>query len=124
MSDLLLDTVTNDLSVVSGDLVIVDKDAAIRQRLLETLRLFLGEWFLDTSKGLPYYQSILIKNPNLDVIEGLLRNAILNTDGVEQLTEFTFNYSSAGRTLSVSFQAQSSNGTLIKVQTQIGKAGT
>jgi hypothetical protein len=30
------------------------------------LKLFLGEWFLNQQKGMPWYQSILGDKPNLD----------------------------------------------------------
>lgn len=116
MSDIELDLVTNDMKLTGGDISIVTLDAAIRQRLLQTLRLFLGEWFLDTSAGVPYYQSILVKNPNLDVVQASIKNAILSTPGIIELLSFNFNYDAAQRKVTMDFDAKSTNGTTITVR--------
>lgn len=110
----------NDLQVVAGDLVIIDRADAIRQRLLQNLRLFLGEWFLDTSKGVPYYQFILVKNPNLDLVEATIKNVILKTEGMQELTKFEFGYDNSLRALSVTFEAKSTTGETIKLRTSVG----
>ena len=120
MSDLLMDMdpaspTYNDLKIVNGDLSLADGDAAIRQRLLLSLQLFLGEWFLDTTKGVPYYQFILVKNPNLDLVEATIKNVILSCPGIVELTDFEFGYNNGLRTLSVNFDAKSTNGTIISV---------
>lgn len=121
MSDLALDqTSNNDLLLTSGDLSTVILDAAIRQNLLQRLQLFLGEWFLDTTSGVPYYQTILVKNPNLDVVQATLKDVILSTNGIESLNSFKFEYDNSLRTLTVAFEAKSTNGTVINVQTQVG----
>ena len=120
MSDIQLDTLTNDISLSGGDLQIVLLDAAIRQSLLQRLRLFLGEWFLATDKGVPYYQSILVKNPNLDLIQATLLTVIRTTPGITDVTEFEFGYDNASRNLSVEFNARSTNGTIISIQTSVG----
>jgi hypothetical protein len=116
MSDIELDLVTNDMKLTGGDISIVTLDAAIRQRLLQTLRLFLGEWFLDTSAGVPYYQSILVKNPNLDVVQASIKNAILSTPGITELLSFNFNYDAVQRKVTMDFDAKSTNGTTITVR--------
>lgn len=120
MSDLMLDPLTGDLSINSGDLVIVSKDAAIRQRLLQNLRLFSGEWFLDTSKGVPYYQIILVKNPNLDLVEATLKNTVLSTEGIVEMTRFEFDYDNGLRHLSVTIECKSTSGETLKLKTSVG----
>lgn len=120
MSDIKLSTLTNDLEVTNGDLDIILMDGAIRQSLLQRLRLFLGEWFLDTSHGVPYFQSILVKNPNLDLIQATIKNVVLSTPGITELLTFEFDYNNATRVLSVSFDARSTNGTVIQVTDALG----
>lgn len=107
--DLMLDTTTHDLVPVAGDLQLVTKADAVRQHLKQRLWLFLGEWFLDTTKGVPYYQFILVKNPNLDLVEATLKQMILQTPGVLELTDFSFTYARAGRALTVEFTAKCSD---------------
>ena len=108
--DLKLDTTSHDLVVIDGDLSLISDDGSIRQNLKQRLMLFLGEWFLETSQGVPYYQYILVKNVNLDLIESTLKDVILSTPGILELTDFQFNYTAELRQLQISIQAKSTQG--------------
>lgn len=110
----------NDLLVIDGDLVLTnDADPnngganPILQDILQTLRYFLGEWFLNTTEGLPWFQEIMVKNPDLSKIETILMNAILGRPGVTQLTEFTLTPNFSIRLLSVSFRCITTKGLVI-----------
>lgn len=101
------------LAIANGDLVLVDGLAAIAQDVTTRLQFFLGEWFLNTSAGIPYFQKILVKNPNLAVVGSLLRKTILTTPGIKTLTEdLSFVFTGATRTMSVSFTADTISGPL------------
>lgn len=119
MSDLLIDQ-NNDVVVSNGDLQIVRSDDAIAQDLQQTMQFWLGEWFLDTSKGIAYRQRILVKNPNLDVVQAELSNAALGVNGVTDLVSFLFGYTPGNRGLSATLEVKTTNGTVIKAQAQIG----
>ena len=69
---------TWDLITVEGQLVTVSGSDYIAQKTKQILLLVKGEWFLDTTIGIPYFQSILIKNPDIPLIESILVNAIRN----------------------------------------------
>lgn len=120
MSDLRMDVDTNDLLIKDGDLSLATATDAIQQDLQQTMQLYLGEWFLDTSKGIPYRQLILVKNPNLDVIQALLVNAARSVNGVTDVTAFKYDYDNKTRTLSVTLTAQTTTGDVIKAQASIG----
>lgn len=119
MTDLLMDLVENDLKVISGDLSLAQGITAIQQDLQQTLQFWLGEWFLDTTVGIPYRQQILVKNPNLDLVQADLVNAALNVPGITQITDFSMQYSSTNRTASVFITALTSTGQVIKAQAQV-----
>lgn len=120
MSDIKLGS-NHDLVIVNGDLVILpDSVDSIIQDLDQALLEFLGEWFLDTSQGLPYYQSIFVKNPNLNLIEGIIQNRILDVDGIDEMVDFVFAYDKVKRGLTMSFDAKCTNGAVIKVRKKIG----
>jgi len=72
--------------------------------------MFKGEWFLDTRVGVPYYDSILIKNPDLVVIRSIFRNAILSTPGIANLDALTTAFDAASRKLTVEFTAIKEDG--------------
>ena len=113
MADLQLDT-TGDLLVQDDELKLVIDDDAIVQHTSIRLRFFQGEFFLDTRLGVPYFDQILIKNPDLVAIRGILREAILETPGIQALDAFTTDFDAATRKLTVTFTARkTSNGELL-----------
>jgi len=84
MKDLKLDTF-GELDLSSGDLQFVTGADAVAQHLRIRLRFFLGEWFLDTRVGIPYFSVFFIKQPNLAAIEAIYRRAIQTVPGVDSL---------------------------------------
>lgn len=95
----------NKFSIVTG----IDE---IRQRCIQNLRTFLGEWFLDTTIGVPYFQAILVKNPQENVVDTFLKNEILSTPGVVELLEYDADFDSSIRTLNVTFKVDTDVGEL------------
>lgn len=104
MADLALDKNTHDLDLTGDQLSLVSGVDAIRQHLAIRLQLFRGEWFLDTRVGIPYYQSILIKNPDLIAVRGIYTQAILATPGVESIGKFDLTFDTSIRKLVISFE--------------------
>jgi hypothetical protein len=106
-----------DLLLVSGDLVLTS-DAnpsgthPILQSILQRLRMFRGEWFLNTSLGMPYYQQILIKRPNRAVVDLAIQSTILATPGVARLTNYSATFIQANRIASIAFRASTRAGTI------------
>ena len=109
MSDFKLDS-NNDIAIENFNFVIITEEENVAQRVLVNLRVFLGEWFLDTTKGVPYYQSILIKNPDSSLVEAELRAVIINTNEIARLKSFSMEFDVALRKLSVDFVAQTDKG--------------
>ena len=100
-----LEAVQHDLDFTGGDLKLLDGAEAIRQHIKIRLQTFLGEWFLDQRIGIPYFQSILVKNPNTNAVRVIFNAAILTTPGVETLQELELDFDSPTRRLDVSFKA-------------------
>ena len=111
--DLQLSLTEHDLVIENHDLQLIDGDDEIRQRLKTRLLLFRGEWFLDTTVGVPYYQDILVKNPNLGNVDAIFKAEILDTVGVNQLIEYQSEYDNSLRKLNVTFTVSTENGTTI-----------
>lgn len=109
MSDLKIGS-DGDLEIKNGNLQLTNGDDAVRQHLQQRLRTFLGEWFLDLDVGVPYFQDILVKNPNVNQVDGILKQTILTTPGVVELVSFTMNSDPTARTLSVEFEYTSYSG--------------
>ena len=93
----------------NGDYAInrfVSESPATIQAVATRLRLFKGEWFLNINSGVPWYQRVLIKPARLNEIDRIIRNKILQTEGVKRLTSFDINFDSATRKLSVAFTGE------------------
>lgn len=65
---------------------------SVRQRVDTRLQLLLGEWFLDTSAGVPYLQEILVKPADPMHAEAIIKRCITETDGVESIVSFELLY--------------------------------
>lgn len=77
-----------DLKLNSGgDLHIgADGDVSTTESIVQAvsirLRWCLDEWRLGPGLGFPYYEEVFVKNPNLVKIKYLLRDLIMQVDGV------------------------------------------
>lgn len=78
---------------------LINSPAAVGQAVQTRLLLFRGEWFLDTTEGTPWATEILGKNTE-PTRDAALRDRILGTEGVTEITAFTAVVS--GRSLTVS----------------------
>jgi len=82
---LALDPATGDLAIPVTFLRGVE---ALAQRLRCRYKFFLGEWFLDTRQGIPYFRDILVKNPDQSLVQSIFRKATLTTPGVLAIRRF------------------------------------
>lgn len=113
--DLLIDTNPagdNDLIVVNGDLVLVADMAAIKQEIYIRLQFVAGEWFLDTTAGLPYFENILVKSPNLAAIRTIFMDEILASAGVKSVLKLNLDFNAKKRELAVDFSVNTDLGLL------------
>lgn len=110
MIDLELDPLTNDLSFNEFDFSLVDQTGQIMQNLAIRLRFFLGEWYLDITQGLPFFETFFRKAPNQIQIESILKEEIVNTRGIVEITSFETSFDQSRRIYTVKFTARSING--------------
>jgi len=109
--DLRLATSIDDLNPVAGDVYLNEQGTVeltqslsdqVRQDLWIRLRFFLGEWFLDPTQGIPYFQNILGGKTPLPIVAQIYRKVILTTAGVASLDSFNL-ARTAERGVSLSF---------------------
>lgn len=100
MMDFKLNSTYYDLSIVNGGIVPVTTSDEVSQNVAIRLQTYLGEWFLDTNLGLPWYQNILggkdVRSANL-----VIRNQIVGTTGVSKVETFNSLWATTTRQLSL-----------------------
>lgn len=103
-----------DLAIEGGRFVLIGGLEAVAQNVAQRLRLFQGEWPFDTSAGFPYYQRVFVKNPNLPAIRALVRQAILATPGIREVTELMLTLDARTRIATGTYSAITDLGLLAK----------
>lgn len=118
--NLYIDPTTGDLAaLVAGNLQLVSDSAAIQQAVSCALRTFLGEWFLDSTAGVPYFQAVLVKTPNPQLLRTVFIDAIEAVPGIVQVVQLDLQYVAATRSLTVSWRAQANSGLLVSGTTGV-----
>ena len=104
--DLELSSTSPDLGMVSGP----DHTA---MKCATRLRTYQGEWWLNPTYGIPYFQSILgQKTPDLTAIRGIFVAALKAVPGVHALTKLETSFDNATRKYSVTFAVLDESDTL------------
>ncbi len=97
--------------------LVTDPDEETALRLTNRFRLFMGEWYLDTRVGVPWYQRILgQKEGNLPAIRTLVENIVRYTPGVQEVVSIDLTYTRASRELSISVRARTQSGAIVAGQ--------
>lgn len=105
------DLTTGDVTVSDGDIAMIDDPRATRQRLEQKLKLWRGEWFLNSEAGFPWLPEILGRRPRPEVVRSLIFDLVTTDPGIRaiKLLEIEFD-PIADRQLRVSFDATLSTG--------------
>lgn len=93
---------TQDVALDSdGNLSMVHDAEAVGQHVRQRLGAYSGEWFLDTTAGLPWLNDILGKAYDPAIAEALVKAEILDTEGVTEITSFSVGFDRRTRGLSI-----------------------
>ena len=92
-ADLYLDT--------AGNLVMVHDAEAVGQHARQRALTWSGEWFLDEDVGVAWLDTVLGMAYNAGAAEALVKECILDTDGVTGITSFSVSFDRATRGVSI-----------------------
>lgn len=116
--DILL-TPDGDLAFIGGDLVLARGDAAVAQEIAIRVRFFLGEWFLDNTAGIPYFEQVFVKPPNIERVRALLSQEIERVDGVARVEQVSIAFIGQDRRLEASYRAVLSSGQTVEGNAEV-----
>ena len=101
MKDILLDrdrdirlTEARDISLVTSPV----------QEVLIRFRGYFAEWVFDPEKGIPWFESVLVKNPDIDGIRKRLTREMLEADDVLEVTRLDIRVDPESRNAVIRFQ--------------------
>lgn len=101
--------------------MLINTPETVAQAVKTRLRLWLGEWFANTSDGTPWFEQVLGKY-TAGVRAAVLRRRILSTPGVSQVNAFYSSYDGETRQLSVTVELVTIYGN-VAVTEQLSGAG-
>lgn len=116
--DLKLDEITHDCVWVNGPLRKSETTQPytedVGQRLKIRLLTFMGEYFWDTSYGVPYWQRLLgVKQTSKAAVDLIFNQKILEEPGVKEIV--TFNSTFSNRIYSLTFSVRVVDGSVTDI---------
>lgn len=123
---LWLDPVTHDLALdAAGNLRLARGREAVAQHAEQRIQFFEGEWFLDTSAGMPWLPgnpagfAIFDRPFNQGAADALVKAEILDTPGMLELTAYEGRVDGTSRGFFVEVEGESVAGP-VTITTEIG----
>lgn len=105
-------TQDNGWAIEGGNLAFVEGQEEIAQIVKLRLQSFFGEWFLDTTRGVPYFTTIYEKKVDPSTIDNTFIGVITSTPGIISLIEYDSILDTRLRTLTITFKARTVNGVI------------
>jgi len=92
----------HDLALTAdGNLDMVQDAEAIGQHARQRVMTYAGEWFLDTTCGVPWLDQIMGRQFDPALSESVLKKEMIETDGVTAIEAFSLSFNRTLRGLNV-----------------------
>lgn len=98
--DILLDK-NGDLYFEGADIILAN---SVRQKINIRLRWFFQEWRWDDEAGIPYFEYLFIKNPDLDQVKEIIEEQIFNVDEVTEVNNVSIEIDSKNRGATITYE--------------------
>lgn len=101
-----------DISLVNGDAQTTSIGAEdLAQRLSIRLNTFQGEWFMDNTLGIDWWNRVMRKNRSKMAVDALIQDSILKEPDALQIVSYTSSIST-DRKFSCSFRVRTEDGAI------------
>lgn len=104
------DLVFNENSEGFATLWFINGADRIAQSIKIELQIWLGDWFLDQARGVPYLETVFLKQTRDSTRESILRSRIASVPGVRRINSLTMSNNAATRKLTVEFNCDTVEG--------------
>ena len=105
----------NDFYLTANGQLQLETDDVIAAaiKLKHRFQLFLGEWFLDTRIGVPYFETVFVKSPNIELIRRMVRRIILSCPPIVTVHKVDIYYIPGDRLCAFEFEASAEDGRVV-----------
>lgn len=99
---------SNDIYIdEKGNIATANNLEALKQKIKQRLKLFYSEWFLDTTRGVPYFQNILGEDINQSLAAQIITTEIQKEPDVTSVENVNFGLNDLTRKFTYSANVQS-----------------
>lgn len=114
--NLYLDETNKDLTLTANkNLKITDTlTEFVSQKIENVILFFKEEWFLDFEKGIPYFEKIFTKNPDINLINTIFIREINSISEIEKILKFETTFTASTRLFEISFEVKATDGTIVE----------
>lgn len=111
----------HDVVFENGQLLTVSGTERRLQKIKTVLLLVRGEWFRDTTIGVPYFEKVFVKSPDIANVKALyrdtiLRDEVLKGDGVSSVEFRSVNLDKQKRKLTMSIRVKFGDGETVEAR--------
>ena len=86
----------------------------VADRIRTRLRTFRGEHFLDRDLGVPYFEEVFKKNPDVERVRNLLLATTSEVEGVLKVLSFDTTFDAGSRIFSVRFKVLADENVIVE----------
>jgi hypothetical protein len=114
--NIYLDTITKDFTLTEEKNLKLTSTLTefVSQKIENVILFFKEEWFLDFEKGIPYFEKIFTKNPDINLINTIFLREIRNISEIEKILKFDTTYDARERTFTIDLEVLANDGTVIE----------
>jgi hypothetical protein len=113
MKSIAIDPKTANFVRENGRLCYTKTDLEFLAQVIQhELSIFLGEWYMDTAKGLPYHPQGIKKSEHRTVLEMALRAKLVGIKGIKRVKSFIPHFDKRERLYEVVFIVETEVGLL------------
>ena len=125
MPDLYLNPNTNDIEFFNGlSRLTQNSGEDARQGVSYILKLFRGEWFKDTTEGIPYIRNAdnplqLLGKSNKDIFDAYIKEAILSVEAVNAIDIYESLWNKKERKIQITARIRAVDGSTVSIDQTI-----
>lgn len=109
MTDLYLDKTYHDITLDGRDLRLSVEGEDVAQRLTIALQFLSEEWFLDTTRGVPFTQTIIeAGSGDVETLSAIYRSHINRVEGVVKINALELSFGGDNRILTIALTVNDS----------------